>query len=116
MTMSIAQNLEPTSPADGRDAGGRFAGGHRLSIGNRGNAYRRKLLESIQPEDIDLALSALRRVLRDEKSKGNDLINAARELLDRATGKPASADLADRVEAIESSLERILQQLGGEPA
>jgi hypothetical protein len=111
MSALPTQNLEPTSP-DGRDEAGRFTGGHRLSIGNTGNRNRRKLLESIVPDDIDLALNAIRRVLRDEKAKGNDCINAAREMLDRATGKPASSDMADRIEAIESSIDRIVQHLG----
>src|ERR1700722_11064988 len=94
------KNLEPSWPGDGRDTTGKFSAGHKLSIGNRGNQHRRKLLESVTADDIDLALNALRRVLGDEKSKGNDIVSAARELLDRATGKPASTDLSDRVEAI----------------
>jgi hypothetical protein len=94
-----------------RNDSGHFAIGNKAAVGNAGNRNRRKLLTTITEDDIDLAVNALRRVLRDDKAKGNDIINAAREMLDRATGKPAAADLADRVENIEAGLTRILEHL-----
>ncbi|MGD0540896.1 MAG: hypothetical protein ABSB33_05200 [Tepidisphaeraceae bacterium] len=112
------QNLEETwePDGDGRDGTGRFTSGHRLSRGNRGNQHRRKLLDSITEADIETAVKTLREIMADAKAKGNDRIQACREILDRVAGKPAMSDLSDRVEAIESALERIAQHLEAVPA
>lgn len=112
---TLTQNMDDTKDEfdSGRDPiTGRLLPGHKVSVGNRGNRHRRRLLEQISEADIDDALATIRAVMADVKGKGNDRLCAARELLDRCTGKPAAADLADRVEAIETSLERILQHIG----
>ena len=94
---------------------GRFAVGHKLSVGNRASLHRRKIDEAIDDSDIDLALNGLRRILMDEKARGQEIVSAARELLDRAGGRPASSDLEDRVSMIETGLARLLEHLGAEP-
>ena len=106
-------NLADTwQPDEGRTVDGKFLPGHRHSIGNKGNRHRKRLLEGIGDDDVDAALATIREVMGNKDGKGQDRLCAARELLGRCTGKPAASDLADRVEAIESSLERILQHLG----
>ena len=108
-----SDNLADTwKQGNGRDPEtGRLLPGHKVSVGNKGNRHRKRLLDGISDDDVDAALVTIREVMKDVKGKGNDRLCAARELLDRCTGKPAASDLSDRVEAIETSLERILQHL-----
>jgi hypothetical protein len=108
--MSALEN-QSLDTLDGRDSAGRFREGHKLSIGNRASLHRRKIDEAISDEDIDLALNGLRRILRDEKAKGQEIVGAARELLDRAGGKPVSNDLAEKIGEIESKVETLLQRM-----
>ena len=89
--------------SDGRDAGGRFvkgcAGGPGNPYARKAAALRKALYEAITPGDIRAAVKALAK----EAKAGN--VIAARELLDRAVGKPLEADLLDRLSELESRLQ-----------
>jgi len=88
-----------TTNGSGRTAGGRFATGN---AGGPGNPHaptvaklRAAILAAVTPEDIDAIVRAMI-----QRAKGGDL-GATKELLDRVIGKPADADLAERLDALE---------------
>ena len=94
--------LEPRVDG-GRDAKtGRFVGGNKLGKGNplagRAAKIRAELLRVVSP-------AAARRLAKKllERAQSGDLA-AIRELLDRTVGKPVSADVEDRLDALESLL------------
>lgn len=96
--------LQPSPNRDnGRDGKGRFAKGNPGGPGNpharRVGELRSALLEAITPDAIRKAVEALIR----EAEGGN--VSAARELIDRAIGKPIEADLIARIEELEQAVE-----------
>jgi hypothetical protein len=91
----------------GRDpATGRLLPGHTISRGNGGGRHRKKLNDAISEEDIEKAVACLRGIMEDASGKACDRLAAAREILDRSCGRPAPADLIERVERLEELLER----------
>ena len=97
--------MPSTNGDNGRDTGGRFAKGN---AGGPGNPYaarvarlRAALLDAVTPEDIDAVARALVRQTR----QGD--VASIRELLSRTLGKPVEADLLERMEALERTLEDI---------
>ena len=92
--------------AGSRDAGGRFAKGNP---GGPGNPYARRvarlrslMLEAVSDDDLKAIVAALV-----QQAKAGDLA-AAREVLNRCTGKPGYIEQADpdRVDLHESELQR----------
>lgn len=62
---------------------------------------RSAILAAVTPEDIDAIVRAMI-----QRAKGGDMV-ATKELLDRAVGKPAQGDIAERLEALEQLAERL---------
>ncbi len=62
---------------------------------------RQRMLEAIGDDDVTACISALRQIVGDANAKPGDRIQAIKELLDRAVGKPAPGDLSELVEEIE---------------
>lgn len=95
-----------TSPSthggDGRSAGGRFTAGNKLGRGNplagRAAKIRAVLLRKLTPAQA----GAIADQLIAKAVKGD--LAAIRELLDRTIGKPAQAELLERIEALEQAL------------
>jgi hypothetical protein len=89
----------------GRTPGGRFAPGNAGGPGNPHagtvSKLRAAILAAVTPEDIEAIVRALV-----HRAKGGDL-GAARELLDRAIGKPTDADLSERIDALERAAEEL---------
>jgi hypothetical protein len=68
------------------------------------------LAKAIRAKDIDTAVKVLRYCMGGKDIKPSDRLAAAREILDRACGRPVQADLLERIEALEALLnERELQ-------
>jgi hypothetical protein len=115
-------NLEPSSDwepepeGSGRDSAGRFQPGHRHSVGNKGNAHRRRLLTEITEDDVRDAVECCRAIMKDKTASAKDRLVAANSLLDRCAGKPAMSDLSDRVESVEAALARIAEHMEMAPA
>lgn len=99
---SANPNDPSTHGADGRDGRGRFTAGNNLGRGNplagRAARIRAAILDELSPED---ARAIARKLI--EMCKAGDLA-AIKELLDRAIGKPAQADVLERLEAIEQQI------------
>ena len=95
--MAKGQNGQPE-----RDGRGRFAPGNAAAKGRskphaaKVAELRGELLDAITPDAIRRAVKGLLK----EAEAGN--VAAARELLDRAVGKPIEADLIERIEALEA--------------
>lgn len=94
---------------NGRDPGtGRFAPGNRLGRGNplagRAAKIRAELLRVLSPTE---ARRIAKRLL--EQAKTGDLA-AIRELLDRTIGKPATADVLERLDEMEARLQTLLER------
>jgi len=71
---------------------------------------RAAILAAVTPEDIDAIIRALV-----HRAKGGDMA-AAKELLDRAVGKPTDAGIAERLDELEALANSLQQQhLGGTP-
>ncbi len=91
MDDEIMDDPSPSPPDDnGRDAAtGRFAAGNTFGEGNphhkRVAELRSALLDAISPEDLRAIVEQLV-----QKAKSGD-VAAAREVLDRALGKPSQA-------------------------
>ncbi len=89
----------PTASNGDRDGRGRFLPGNNAAKGNphaaRVGKLRGALLKAITAQEIRRVVKALVA----EAEKGN--VQAARELLDRAVGKPIEMDLIERVESLE---------------
>lgn len=83
----------------GRTPGGRFAPGNPGGPGNPHGPtvarLRAAILRAVTPEDVEEIIRVLLGMAR-----GGDL-SAIKELLDREIGRPADADLAERIEALE---------------
>lgn len=106
-------NSEPSGgrvdrPREGMDARGRFAKGNKLGRGNplagRAAKIRATLLKSLTPQKAKEIAEALIK----QASTGD--MAAIRELLDRTIGKPAQADVIERLDALERLLEEIVAQ------
>ena len=88
----------------GRDPTGRFAEGNRAAVGRatshaeRVAKLRAMMLKTITPTAVRRVVKALVR----EAEGGN--VAAAKELLDRAVGRPISPDLLGRIEDLESNV------------
>jgi len=93
-----------THGGNGQDAHGRFKPGNRLGRGNplagRAARIRAVLLRKLSPREAGEIADVLLRM-----AKGGDLA-AIRELFDRTTGKPVQSELLERIEALESKIER----------
>lgn len=100
--MSRSPSTTDRNGADDRDTRGRFRPGNKVARGNphakRVGELRSALLKAITPTAIRKATKALIR----EAEAGN--VQAARELIDRAIGKPIEIDLLERIEALEARL------------
>jgi hypothetical protein len=89
---------------NGRDGRGRFAG--LPGPGAPANKHRARLAKAIKARDIDKAVKLLRGLLDDTAARPGDRIAAAREILDRAVGRPASSaesEILQRIEALEAA-------------
>jgi|SRR5665213_488938 len=88
--------------ASGRGPAGRFGPGNSFSRGNpharRIAQIRAALMEACDPERIKKAAEALM-----VQAEGGDRFALA-ELLDRTLGRPVSADLEERLSALEQAL------------
>lgn len=98
---------ETPSPNGVNGSSGRFQAGNKFGRGNPYSrqvaALRRELLRVVTPDDVAEIVRALV-----DKAKAGDL-HAAREILDRTIGKPASVvqvEIAERLELLESVLQR----------
>lgn len=102
--MSDTPDNEVTPFGNGRQSNGRFGKGNPGGPGNpyskRVAAIRQALMEAADPEKIKAAVVAL----LDQAVAGDRA--ALAEILDRTIGKPTSADLLERIEAIEAILEK----------
>jgi len=93
----------PTPNGDnGRDDRGRFTTGN---TGGPGNPYaqqvgrlRSALMSAVTEDDIRAVVEALVKKAR----KGD--VTAARVLFDRVLGKPLEADILERIEALEATI------------
>jgi hypothetical protein len=93
---------------NGRQTDGRFAKGNPGGPGNpfaaKVGKYRARMYRAIKRDDIDLAIKTIRDICGGD-SKDSDRLAAARLLLDRAIGPPVEADLIERLERLEQSVE-----------
>jgi hypothetical protein len=100
----------PNGPTNGRDAGGRFAVGNPGGPGNpraaEASARRAAFWAAVRSADVKLAVMTIRKILKSKTSKDADKLAAAREILDRVIGKPAQADLLERIERLEQRVEQ----------
>lgn len=87
----------------GRSKNGQFAPGNQISKGNPHHKkvaqLRAALLDAVSKKDLQAIIKKLI-----SKAKGGDAISA-REVLDRTLGKPAQAELLQRIETLENFLE-----------
>lgn len=92
-----------THGADGKDVEGRFAKGNKLGKGNplagRAAKIRAVLLKKLTPTEAESIADVLIK-----QAKSGDLA-AIRELLDRTIGKPAQAEILERLEALEERVQ-----------
>lgn len=93
-----------------RGPGGKFVAGNQAALG-RGNPgaadvgrHRAKFFASLRDDDIEKCLKTIRRVMSNKKSRDSDRLAAARELLDRVIGRAVQADLLERIEALEATV------------
>lgn len=97
----MPSNSPSPNGAIGRDYHGRFAQGNAGGPGNPHAAATAKLraamLKAITPAEITKVMRAMIR-----KAKSGD-VSAAKEVIDRAIGKPLEPDLVARIEALELS-------------
>jgi hypothetical protein len=87
---------------NGRDSRGRFAG--LPGPGAPPNKLRARLNKAIKAKDIDKAVAVLRAAMDDALARPGERIAAAREMLDRGAGKPATfaeLEILQRIEALE---------------
>ena len=88
---------------NGRNSNGRFAQGNPGGPGNphakQIGMLRSALLEAVTPDDVKSIASKMV-----EMAKGGD-IPAAREVLLRVLGRPQEADLIERLEKIQETVE-----------
>jgi hypothetical protein len=96
-----------TDGNNGRDGNGRFGSGNQAAKG-RTNPHARRVVElrsafmdAVTPDDIQDVVAAL----FDEAKSGN--VAAIREYLSRALGPAEAVDLLERLEELESALERL---------
>jgi hypothetical protein len=93
-------------PQSDRDGNGRFKPGHRLpGPGNPNlmelNRHRAAMLSGVKDRDIKRAMKVMVEIMDDEKGKPTDRLAAAKALLDRVLGTPASSEILERIEALE---------------
>ena len=93
----------PPTATNGRDGNGRFAPDNRFANGNphakRIGQLRSVLIEAVTPEDV----TAIARKMIEMATAGD--IQAIREVLLRVLGRPQEADLIERLEKIEETVE-----------
>src|SRR5688500_3044909 len=96
------ENDTQDTPADGRDANGRFAPGWR---GGPGNPYAKKvaqlrsvLLTTVTEDDMKAVALKLVEMAR------SGHLPAIKELLERTLGKPVEADFLERLDELEKHL------------
>ena len=98
----ITPTPSPTA-SNGRDGNGRFAPGNRFANGNphakRIGQLRSALIEAVTPEDV----TAIARKMIEMATAGD--IQAIREGFLRVLGRPQEADLIERLEKIEETVE-----------
>src|SRR5689334_5353886 len=92
-----------TNRENGRGSNGRFQPGWKGGPGNplnqRACELRSAMMEAVSRADVRAIMAALV-----EAAKAGDTI-AAREILNRTIGTPGQADLLQRIEALETSIE-----------
>ena len=93
-----------TNGANGRDTRGRLVKGNAGGPGNphvaRVGELRAAMLKALTPAAVRRAVAALIR----EAEKDN--VQAIRELLDRAVGRPVEADLIERLDKLKQHLQK----------
>ncbi len=89
---------------NGRDSRGRFAG--LPGPGAPPNKLRLRLSKAIKAKDIDRAVNVLRAAMDDPNARHGEKVIAAREMLDRAVGRPAQAEILERIERLEALYEK----------
>ena len=98
---------------NGRDDAGKFAVGNRFGRGNPraavANKLRAALDAAITPADVQKAVGVIRFLMRNNDERSNVRLAAAVEILDRAVGKAAQGDLAERLEQLEALVEQLEQ-------
>jgi hypothetical protein len=105
---------KPFTKGDGRESNGRFAKGWKGGPGNpaltRVTLLKGALLTSLSESDIVAAVGVLRSVITDEKCRPGERVAAAKELLDRAVGRPPQAvDLTSGGQPLYKGLEGVSQ-------
>jgi hypothetical protein len=103
------KNSEPsTTDFNGRDEFGRFVKGNRAAKGNpfakKVARLRAALLGAITPADMRTIIKKLIK-----QARSGDLA-AAREVFDRAVGRPQELDFIEKLE----NLERMLDEIAGQ--
>jgi len=105
MAKSNKKNGRLTTGPYGRDALGKFARGNKCARGNpfakRVAALRAALLQAITPADVR---AIIRKLIK--QAKTGDLA-AAKEVFDRAVGRPVELDFLEKIENLERALDEI---------
>jgi hypothetical protein len=91
----------PTA-VNGRAANGRFGPGNRAGKGNPLNRHTQRIRAELSKAATKADIKAICKALVDGAKTGD--IGFIREWLDRTLGKPAQAELLERIEALEASL------------
>ena len=106
--MKTKKKIQPLDAVvNGHDEQGRFTRGNSCA---RGNPFAKKvarlrsaLLQAITPADVR---AIIKKVIK--RARGGDLA-AAKEVFDRAVGRPVELDFLEKIE----NLERILDEIAG---
>lgn len=104
------QPLTPVADGTGRAANGTFAPGNKAAKGNpyakRVAELRAALFDAVTPADLKDVVTKLA-----EQAKAGD-VASIKELLQRLLGPPESADLMERLDALEEKLTQIAESRG----
>jgi len=107
MTKKTKKTEPLTTELYGRDEQGKFVKGNKCARGNpfakKVAALRAALLQAITPQDVK---SIIKKLIKQARS--GDLA-AAKEVFDRAVGRPTELDFLEKIE----KLERMLDEIAG---
>lgn len=108
MSSENGHGLGNGNNGNGRDGGGRFAAGNPGGPGRPKSLHRATLRRCITMADIEKAVEVLRKLMnsKDERMR----FDAAREMLNRGSGRPTADDLVDRVEILEEAQSNVNPQ------
>jgi hypothetical protein len=118
MSMDDDRDDQPfENGANGHGPDGRWTHGNPGGPGappGRSTALRRYLQAAIKPDDIAMALAKLLAIIenKDGKARPMEVIKAVELLFSQAAGKPASAELQERIEDIEKSVLSLRDAMG----